>query len=57
LLKNFYNKMNFLDIIIFLILLLSVINGIKDGFIKTFFFLIGTILGLILFQLKRKMFL
>ncbi|HEY9188487.1 MAG TPA: CvpA family protein [Ignavibacteria bacterium] len=40
--------MNFLDITIFLILLLSVINGIKDGFIKTFFFLIGTILGLIL---------
>lgn len=40
--------MNILDIIIFIILIFSVVNGVKDGLIKNVFFLGGTIIGLIL---------
>ena len=40
--------MGILDIILCIILVFSVINGIKDGLIKNIFFLIGTVLGLLL---------
>jgi membrane protein required for colicin V production len=40
--------MSILDIILGIILIFSVINGIKDGLIKNIFFLLGTILGLFL---------
>jgi len=40
--------MNILDIILCVILVFSVINGVKDGLIRGVFFLAGTIFGLLL---------
>ncbi len=40
--------MSILDIILCIILIFSIINGVKDGLIKNIFFLIGTLLGLVL---------